>query len=105
MTCVMGCVFDGDRLVGDCRAPSDPACAAMNPVPRTPEGIPVADLRVEVWPPRERGGQHVGTTSRGVRIEHLPTGTVAIVTEARSQHVNRAVAMDMIMAALTNPKF
>lgn len=66
--------------------------------------IPPAELKIEVWPPRDRGGQHVGVTSRGVKIEHIPTGTVAIVTEARSQHINKAIAEEMILCAITHPK-
>lgn len=66
--------------------------------------IPAADLRVRAWPPSDRGGQHVGISS-GVEIEHIPTGTVARVCTARSQHTNKTIAMDMILAALTHPRF
>lgn len=66
--------------------------------------IPAEDLRISPWPPSQQGGQHVGISS-GVEIEHLPTGTVARVTTARSQHTNKAIAMDMILVALTHPRF
>ena len=102
-TCAHECLHDErGHLTGDCRAPASPECALKR---MTPEGILYEDLKIEVWPPRDRGGQHVGTTSRGVRVEHLPTGLVAICTEASSQRINKEIAMDMIMAALTHPKF
>lgn len=66
--------------------------------------IPATDLRISPWPPRQQGGQHVGTPT-GVEIEHLPTGTLARCTTGRSQHTNRTIAMDMILAALTHPRF
>lgn len=56
------------------------------------------------YPKRQQGGQQVGTES-GVEIEHIPTGTVARCRTARSQHTNRLIAMDMILAALTHPRF
>lgn len=66
--------------------------------------IPAEDLRISPWPPRQQGGQHVGI-SIGVEIEHLPTSTVARVNAGRSQHTNKEIAMDMILAALTHPRF
>lgn len=66
------------------------------------ETIPMADIRVEAWPPRGLGGQHVGTTT-GVQVTHLPTEITVIVNLDRSQHRNRAIAMDAIAGALTSP--
>ncbi len=66
--------------------------------------IPVMDLRVSTWPPRDRGGQHVGISS-GIEIEHLPTGILARVDIGRSQFRNKEIAMDMILAAITHPRF
>ncbi|OJY66427.1 peptide chain release factor-like protein [Rhizobium sp. 60-20] len=69
--------------------------------------IPTNDLKIEVWPIsgiHERGGQHVGTYP-GVRITHLPSGINAYVDIGRSQHINKLIAMDMILAAITHPKF
>lgn len=60
-----------------------------------------AHLKIEPYPTRERGGQHVGTGPSGVKITHIPSGLVAISTEARSQHRNREVAMNMILGGLT----
>lgn len=68
--------------------------------------IDPADLMIEIWPPRQSpGGQHVGTGPSGVRITHIPSGTIACVDTDRSQHINRTIAMDMILSALTHPKF
>lgn len=66
--------------------------------------IPAEDLRVSAYPDRQAGGQHVGI-STGVEIEHIPTGTVARCRAARSQHTNKLIAMEMILAALTHPRF
>lgn len=71
-----------------------------------PNVIPDGDLKVEIWPPREgRGGQHVGTGPSGVRITHLPSGITATVEIGRSQHINRLIAHEMILAAITHPQF
>lgn len=66
--------------------------------------IPPPDLKVEAWSPRPPGGQQCGT-SYGVKITHIPTGLVAICDTDRSQHRNRAIAMDMLMGGLTSPHF
>jgi protein subunit release factor A len=65
--------------------------------------IPDEDILVEVYPPRQTGGQVVGPGPCGVRITHLPTGLVAISDIGRSQHRNRNIAMDMILGGLTSP--
>lgn len=62
------------------------------------------ECKVEVALNRVMGGQHVGTDN-GVKVTHKPSGIVAIVNSGRSQHTNRTIAVDMIMAALTHPKF
>jgi len=66
--------------------------------------IDPADLKIEAYPPRPRGGQQVGFTPVGVKATHLPTGTEAVSMLARSQHANREVALDMILTALIHPK-
>lgn len=69
------------------------------------EDIPQDELEIECWPPRRRGGQHVGSGPNGIKITHLPSGLTAISENQRSQHRNRAVAMDMILGGLTSPGF
>ncbi len=69
--------------------------------------IPADECKIEVWPIpgiHSRGGQHAGINT-SVRVTHLPTGIAAFVGTDRSQHINKMIAMDMIMAAITHPKF
>lgn len=64
------------------------------------------DLKIEYYRLREgKGGQHVGCDPGGVKITHIPSGTQALVSVGRSQHRNREIAMDMILSAITHPKF
>lgn len=66
--------------------------------------IPPDELLIEPYSRHPPGGQHVGVTV-GVRVEHLPTGLIAICQSNRSQHRNKGVAIRMIEAALTDPEF
>lgn len=66
--------------------------------------IPAQDLKFELWPPRQKGGQHVGAPS-GVRVTHLPSGIEATVDIGLSQYRHKAIAMDMILAAITHPEY
>lgn len=70
-----------------------------------PVSIPAEQLKVEIWPPRQKGGQHVGTGPSGIKITHLPSGVEAFVDIGRSQHTNRQIALDMIESAITHPRF
>lgn len=67
--------------------------------------IPSDELKIEAWPPRQIGGQHVGDVSSGVRVIHLPSGIEVIVNNGRSQHINRMIALNMIEAAITHPRW
>ena len=70
------------------------------PIHESDEAL-LAECRVDTFRAGGPGGQHQNTTESGVRLVHLPTGIRVTAREERSQHRNRAKALERLREKLT----
>ena len=59
-----------------------------------------SDVRFETFRSGGKGGQHVNKVETGVRAIHIPTGLASVSTNARSQQMNKKLALNRLCEML-----
>ncbi|GAA6295995.1 peptide chain release factor H [Enterocloster asparagiformis] len=59
-------------------------------------------VRFETFRSGGKGGQNVNKVETGVRVVHIPTGIAVVSTEARSQHMNKQIALNQLCDILAD---
>jgi peptide chain release factor 1 len=79
------------------------ACTvAALPEPDEAQAVQInpSDLRIDTYRASGAGGQHINKTDSAVRVTHIPTGIVAECQDDRSQHRNKAKALQVLAARI-----
>ena len=71
----------------------------LEEIPRTSKEMQV---RFETFRSGGKGGQNVNKVETGVRVVHIPTGIAVVSTEARSQHMNKQIALNRLCDILVD---
>lgn len=79
-------------------------CRRIDPPSGVPSEVEPSDVRFEAFRAGGPGGQHQNTTESAVRAVHEPTGATVVVRDERSQHRNKAVALQRLAELLESAK-
>ena len=84
------------------RVHTSAATVAVMPEPDETEAVQLnpSELRIDTYRASGAGGQHINKTDSAVRVTHLPTGITAECQDGRSQHSNKAKALQVLTARL-----
>jgi len=72
----------------------------LPPLPDAPKALSAHDVRFEAFRAGGPGGQHQNKTESAVRAVHIATGLSVVAREERSQHRNKALALERIAALI-----